>query len=153
MRFTDGDLRHLFRFGIAMQKLDEHDGSLWCGIAKPHPENRDWIALWITDEMNTVVPREVEPDELGGYTFVDPWGGRRRIFPLPEARRVSFGTWDGTLSELRRGDDAGSSPGAPASGSNLVEAEHPAPEMAYFLIHYALNGYAWGVWGSPNESY
>lgn len=115
---------------MAMQKLDERDESLWRGLAEPHPENPDWIDLWITYEMNTVVPRDVEPDDLGGYTFLDQWGDRRRIFPLPEALRVSFGTWEGTVSEARRGDDTGSSPAALVSGSNLVEAEHPAPEMA-----------------------
>lgn len=155
MRLTDGDLEHLFCFGMAMQRLDERDGAPWHGIAKPHAENPDWIDLWITDEMNTVLPRDVEPDDLGGYTFTDPSGGRRRIFPLPEAQRVSFGS---------SGDAFTCNDPMPVGGvtEHLVvdalavrppEDGRPAPEMAYFLVHYAPNDYPWGVWRSPTESF
>lgn len=155
MRLTDGDLQHLFRFGMAMQRLDERDEFLLRGRAEPHPDNRDCINLWVTEGANSVLPREVEPDDLGGYRFTDAQGGRRRIFPLPEAQRVSFGTWDGAFasSDTTPGDDTDSSAQHGASGPGLADEDHRSPEMVYFLVHYALNQYPWGVWRSPSENY
>ena len=155
MRLTNEDLKHLFKFGMGMQRLDEDGSHPVRGIAEPHGENREWISLWITDGANTVLPRDVEHDGIGGYLFTDPWGGRRRLFPLPEAERVSFGSGKEGSNAARdhhATSDEKPSPGPQVMpGATAIQETASSTEMKYFLVHYARDGYPLGVWRSPSE--
>lgn len=135
MRLTDNDILHLFKFGMGMQRLDEERDIPIHGMVEPHPDNPDWINLWITDGANTVLPRDVEHDGTGGYLLNDPWGGRKRVFPLPEAEEVSFGSWDKTDEGRAAAADREPSlrPEKMLSETD-TEAVVPAPTMEYFLV-------------------
>lgn len=88
MRLTDGDLAHLFRYGMVLQRLDNPDDIPMRGEVMPHPDKPDvfWFKMYgVGDSWYT---RDVESDGIGGYTFTDLWGGRRRLFPLPEADKL-----------------------------------------------------------------
>jgi hypothetical protein len=89
MWLTDNDLRHLFRFGMAIQRADDPEDIPMRGLAKPHPENPDWFDLWVTDGANTVFARDVEPDGTGGY-LNDRLGIAYRFFPVPESQKIVF---------------------------------------------------------------
>ncbi|WP_438354373.1 hypothetical protein [Microbacterium sp. CJ88] len=155
MRLTDNDIRHLFKFGMGMQRLDEAHHLPIHGRVEPHPDNPDWINLWVADGANTVLPRDVEHDGIGGYLFNDPWGGHRRVFPLPEAEEVSFGAWDMATEVDEERDGAADrelslhSGGVPSPTAS--DAVVPPTAMEYLLVHYGLDGYAWGVWRTPIE--
>ncbi|MBS1673880.1 MAG: hypothetical protein JSS74_07940, partial [Actinobacteria bacterium] len=152
---------YLFNFGILLilpgcQEPPSNQGrdTEWRGVAKPHPENPDWFNLWIVEEMNTVLPREVESDGTGGYLFTLPGGERRRIFPLSEAEQVSFGVPRGLFSVPEDHESNYVVPPADLPGVLHIPSREKNPasvEMKYMLVHYARNGYPWGIWRSPDD--
>lgn len=152
MQLSDDDLARLFVFGMAIQRLDDPDDVPMRGEVMPHPENPAVFWFRMHGVGDTWYPREVEPDGLGGYTFTDPWGARRRISPLPKSEKLWWIDRD-----TRRGheeNDAAPPAGMPDAPRTLRREEDSTPvEVAYFLVHYARDGYPWGVWQSPDECF
>lgn len=150
MRLTDEDLDHLFKFGMGMQRLDHAGEQPWYGRVEPHEENLDWINLWLTEGANTVLPREVEHDGIGGYLFTDPWGGRRRVFPLPEAEGVSSGSANRVVED-RETVARGMNSLSPEHATSAARLEASKTRMQCFLVHFGSDRYPLGVWATPTD--
>lgn len=149
MRITDGDLAHLFHYGMVIERLDgEGDASLR-GQALPHPDNPDVFYFVIRGVGDSWYSREVQPDGSGRYTFTDAWGQRRRIYPLPESEKL---WWIDAKAAPR---EAESTPVPAATSSRDLMAEEPevasAPEMNYYLGHYDSEWKLLGVWASQSD--
>ena len=149
MRITDGDLAHLFHYGMVIERLDGEGDAPLRGQALPHPDSPDLFYFVIRDVGDSWYSREVQTDGSGRYTFTDPWGQRRRIYPLPESEKL----WWIDAEAAPREAEPMSAP-AVTSTRDLM-AEEPeiveAPEMNYYLAHYDSARELLGVWASPSD--
>ncbi len=92
MRLTDHDLATIFKYGISVTQESHHNGDdpedviPLRGTVTPHDENADWFNVWVTEGMNSVFTRDVDPDGRGGY-INNRLGVTFRFFPLPKSRK------------------------------------------------------------------
>lgn len=63
MILTDEDLKKTFKHGASLVDKEDEDALPVWGSLEPHDENPEWMNLWVTDGANTVLTREVEPED------------------------------------------------------------------------------------------
>ena len=62
MILSDEDLKKIFGLGASIVDKEDEDAEPIRGILQPHDENPEWMNLWVADGANTVLTREVEPE-------------------------------------------------------------------------------------------